>query len=98
VTDEPQIVAEHIRKPNKKHRSRKARSVARSHDFNRYERELIEVLKREIKFLLDESSEAPLKKDRATALISYLKVTREIKEHRKLEDEVKKLEKSNEQK
>lgn len=88
----PSKPADEIAKRYLNRKARTARSIARNHDFGRFERDLFEVLRREIKRLLDESYEGPLAPSRSKALMDYLRVSGELKEHKKLEAEISKLE------
>ena len=98
MADEPKIhnpfgvAVEKVRK----RKSREAQSIKRNQDLSKFERQLLEVLRREIRALLTDSYAGSLRSERSKALIDYMKLTRELKEHKKLEEELKKLENNNE--
>lgn len=80
--DEPKI-EEHKVKPRK---SRAAMSIKKGYNLVNMNNQLMQILRREIYQLLQESYSGPLKADRSKALVQYLDLVRELQAAKLLEE------------
>ena len=57
------------------------------HDLNKYLDKLLDTLSREVNHLFVEASKGPLHRDRASALVNYIKVLASVQQDKKRADE-----------